>query len=60
MQNLILIGKGNETELALLFCREWNLMNSGFSWNKYLLSLLSVKRCGRHVHYSHSSSEQQC
>ena len=52
-------------ELAFLcfcfvfYCRECNSVNSNFSWNKYLLSLLCVIYCVRHLHQNLISSPLQ-
>lgn len=63
--NLFLREKENETRPFIVsfcfvfYCRECNSMNSNFSWNKYLLSLLCVIYCVRHLHQNLISSPLQ-
>lgn len=45
--------------VLFFYCREFNSVNSNFSWNKYLLSLLCVIYYVRHLHQNLISSPLQ-
>lgn len=45
--------------VVVFYCRECNSVNSNFSWNEYLLSLLCVIYCVRHLHQNLISSPLQ-